>query len=120
MLEKYMMNTGAVIATPNTLSYGLMERCVMSKQDQIGNMRNIAGNLAVYARQLHDAAYQQFDLEAESGSHSPSRDRLICEIGTQCVNIEYAIRQIVGNLDMLNEIPRDFNVADDFEIWIMR
>jgi hypothetical protein len=92
----------------------------MLKQDQINSMRNMAGNLVVYARQLHDAAYQQFDLEAESGSRSSSRDRLICEIGTQCVNIEYAIKQIVRNLDMLNEIPQDFKVEDNFEIWIMR
>jgi len=92
----------------------------MSKQDQLNNMRNMAGNMAIYIKQLHDAAYQQFDLEAESGSRSSSRDRLICEIGTQCVNIEYAIKQIVANLDMLNEIPQDFKVADNFELWIMR
>lgn len=91
----------------------------MSK-DQIDNMHNLTGNIAVYVKQLHNMAYQQYDLESESGSRSLSRDRLICEIGTQCINIEYAIKQIVNNIDMLREIPRDFEVKDNFELWVMR
>lgn len=90
------------------------------KQDQIDNMHNLTGNIAVYVKQLHNMAYQQYDLESESGSRSLSRDRLICEIGTEIVNIEYAIKQIVNNLEMLKEIPRDFEVKDNFELWIMR
>ncbi len=90
------------------------------KQDQLANMRLMTGNIAVYAKQLHNMAYQQWDMESESGSRSLSRDRLICEIGTYCINIEHAIKQITDNINMLNEIPRDFKVADNFEIWIMR
>ena len=90
------------------------------KQDQLDNMRLMTGNIAVYAKQLHNMAYQQWDMESESGSRSLSRDRLVCEIGTYCVNIEHAIKQIVENIDMLREIPRDFKVEDNFEIWIMR
>jgi len=90
------------------------------KQDQLNNMRNTAGNIAVYVKQLHDMAYAQYDMESETGSRSHSRDRLLCEIGTLCINIEHNIKQITDNLDMLSEIPRDFKVADDFEIWLMR
>ena len=90
------------------------------KQDQLDNMRLMTGNIAVYIKQLHNMAYQQWDLESESGSRSLSRDRLVCEIGTYCVNIEYAIKQIIENIDMLREIPRDFNVDDKFEVWIRR
>ena len=90
------------------------------RQDQLANISNTLGNIAVYVKQMHNMAYQQYDLESESGSRSLSRDRLICEIGACCVNIEYNIKQIKNNLDMLKEIPRDFNVPQDFEIWIMR
>jgi hypothetical protein len=91
----------------------------MSK-DQIDNMHNLTGNIAVYVKQLHNIAYQQWDLESESGSRSLSRDRLLCEIGTYCINIEYAIKQIVNNLEMLKEIPKDYIIRDNFELWIMR
>jgi hypothetical protein len=91
----------------------------MSK-DQIDNMHNSTGNIAVYVKQLHNIAYQQWDLESESGSRSLSRDRLLCEIGTYCINIEYAIKQIVNNLEMLKEIPKDYIIRDNFELWIMR
>ena len=89
-------------------------------KDQIDNMHNLTGNIAVYVKRLHNMAYQQYDLESESGSRSLSRDRLICEIGTEIVNIEYAIKQIVNNLEMLKEIPKDYIIRDNFELWIMR
>jgi len=89
-------------------------------QDRLENMRLITGNIAVYAKQLHALAYQQWDMESESGSRSLSRDRLICEIGTEAINIEYALKQIVNNLEMLKEIPKDFKVEDKFELWTMR
>ena len=90
------------------------------KQDQLDNMRLMTGNIAVYAKQLHNMAYQQYDLESESGSRSLSRDRLTCEIGTEIANIEYAIKHIVNNLEMLKEIPKDYIIRDNFELWIMR
>jgi len=93
---------------------------MIEKQDQLNNMRNMAGNIAVYVKQLHDMAYAQYDMESEAGSRSQSRDRLLCEIGTYCINIEHNIKRITDNLDMLSEIPRDFKVADDFEVWLMR
>ena len=90
------------------------------KQDQIDNMHNLTGNIAVYIKQLHNLAYAQYDLESENGSRSLSRNRLLCEIGTEIVNIEYAIKHIVNNLEMLKEIPKDYIIRDNFELWIMR
>lgn len=87
------------------------------------NLEQIAiqtGNIAVMVKQVHSMAQDQFNAEFDAGSRSNSRSLLLCEIGTSMTNIEYELKKIKENIDLLNEIPQDYTIKEDNQIFLMR
>jgi len=79
-----------------------------------------AGNIAVMVKQVHGMAQDQFNAEYDAGSRSQSRSILLCEIGTSMINIEYELKKIRENIDHLNEIPQDYTIKENPELFLMR
>jgi hypothetical protein len=88
--------------------------------DNLEQLTNITSNIIVQAKQAHGMAKDQFNAEYDAGSRSQSRNMLLCEIGSQFTSIESLLKQIILNLELLKEIPQDYTIEKEHQIFLMR
>jgi hypothetical protein len=88
--------------------------------NNIEQLTNLCSNIIVLSKQAHGMAHDQFNAEFDAGSRSQSRSVLLCEIGSCFVDIEGSLKKIISNIDLLNEIPQDYTIKEDNQLFLMR